>query len=147
MSNQCVCGHDEAIHYPTRNKKHRKCAACGCPEFFSIEQPTTSNQPGKGQTMTFNPQPTKTARTVKSNKPPKGELPGMPEIDDLGKAGLKFKTAIFALDRAKEEKDEAAEELMMEMRRAKRFVLTVEGCTLELTHQSAKDIIKVRKPA
>lgn len=84
--------------------------------------------------------------TVKSNKP-KGELPGMPELDDLGKAGLKFKEAVFQMDRAKEAKEEAAENLMMEMRRAKRFVLTVEGCLLELTHQSAKDIIKVRKPA
>ncbi len=96
--------------------------------------------------MVFTPTPTKTARTVKSNRPPK-ELPGMPELDDLGKAGLVFKQAIFELDRAKEAKDEAAEGLMMEMRRAKRFVLTVEGCTLELTHQAAKDVIKVRKPA
>ena len=74
------------------------------------------------------------------------ELDGMPELDDLGKAGLRFKNASIAVDKAKEEKDDAAEELMMEMRRAKRFVLTVEGCVLELTYQSAKDIIKVRKP-
>lgn len=96
--------------------------------------------------MAFNPTPTK-PRTVKSNKPPKDELPGMPELDDLGKAGLAYKEATFALDRAKDAKDEAAENLMMEMRRAKRFVLTVDGCLLELTHQAAKDIIKVRKPA
>jgi len=56
--------------------------------------------------MVFTPTPTRTAKTVKSNKPPKGELPGMPELDDLGKAGLKFKTAIFALDRSWEATDE-----------------------------------------
>jgi hypothetical protein len=77
----------------------------------------------------------------------KEELPGMPELDDLGKAGQRFKNACFRVDAAKDEKQEAAEELMMEMRRAKRFVLSVEGCVLELTHQSAKDIIKLRKPA
>jgi len=136
--NLCVCGHEESVHFWTRNKKHRKCAACGCPEFFSIETPATNNQQ-EDRAMPV--------KTMRSNKPPKDELPGMPELDDLGKAGLKFKQAIFALDRAKEEKDESAEELMMEMRRAKRFVLTVEGCTLELTHQAAKDVIKVRKPA
>lgn len=78
---------------------------------------------------------------------PKSELPGMPELDDLGKAGVKFKEAVFALDRAKEAKDDAAEDLIMEMRRAKRFVLSVEGVNLELTHQAAKDVIKIRKPA
>ena len=91
---------------------------------------------------TFAPTPTKTAKTMKSNKPPKEELPGMPEKDDLGKAADRFREAIDAVAKAKESLGDAAADLMIEMRRAKRFLIPVDGGTLELKHEAAKEVVK-----
>jgi len=90
---------------------------------------------------TFAPEKTKT-RTVKSNKPPTSELPGMPEKDELGKAADRFREASDAVAKAKEALGDAAADLMIEMRRAKRFLIPVDGGTLELKHEAAKDVVK-----
>ena len=81
------------------------------------------------------------ANTVKSNKPPK-ELPGMPEKDALGKAADRFKDASDAVAKYKDVLGEAAADLMIEMRRAKRFLIPVDGGTLELKHEAAREVVK-----
>ena len=90
---------------------------------------------------TFAPEKTK-PRTVKSNKPPKNELPGMPEKDELGKAADRFKDASNAVSIAKDALGEAAADLMIEMRRSKRYLIPVDGGTLELKHEAAKEVVK-----
>ena len=90
--------------------------------------------------MVFAPTSTK-SKTVKSNKPPK-ELPVMPEKDDLGKAADRFKEASYAVMKAKETLGEAAADLMIEMRRSKRFLIPVDGGSLELKHEAAKEVVK-----
>jgi hypothetical protein len=90
----------------------------------------------------FAPKPTKKQpKTVKSNKPPK-ELPGMPEKDALGKAADRFKEASDAVAKAKDALGDAAADLIIEMRRAKRFLIPVDGGTLELKHEAAKELVK-----
>jgi len=91
--------------------------------------------------MVFAPTATKTAKTVKSNKPPK-ELPRMPEKDELGKAADRFKDASDAVVKANEALGEEAADLMIEMRRSKRYLIPVDGGTLELKHEAAKEIVK-----
>lgn len=92
------------------------------------------------QVSTFAPEKTKT-KTVKSNKPPK-ELPNMPEKDALGKAADRFREASNAVASAKDALGEAAADLMIEMRRAKRYLIPVDGGTLELKHEAAKEVVK-----
>lgn len=130
MGSQCVCGHQEFDH---RLDGARPCDECKCPNFFSIETETPTNE---GQAMNK-----KEPKTVKSNKPPK-ELPGMPEKDDLGKAADRFKAASDSVAIAKDALGEAAADLMIEMRRAKRFLIPVDGGTLELKHEAAREVVK-----
>lgn len=84
-----------------------------------------------------------TPKTVKSNKMvPKAELPGMPEKDALGKAADAYRAASDAMHKAKEKVAEAAADLLVEMRKARRFIIPVDGGTLEAKDIAAKTEIK-----
>ena len=132
---ECVCGHQEFDH---RLDGARPCDECKCPKFFQYIK--TENKKGENMETTFAPEKTK-AKTVKSNKPPR-ELPDMPEKDALGKSADRFRAASNAVNTAKDKLGEAAADLMIEMRRAKRFLIPVDGGTLELKHEAAKEVVK-----
>lgn len=74
----------------------------------------------------------------------KGQLPGIPDEPqtDLERAALAFRQAKEAVEKAKEKLGEAACDVITEMRKAKRFLIPVDGGTLELKHEAAKEIVK-----
>ena len=97
----------------------------------------------------FAPQKTqKKTKTVKSNKPPKEELPGMPSNDpEPGDSPLIVAAKIYnkASDearKAKERLSDAAMDVLSEMRKARRFIIPVAGGTLEAKEVAAKTEIK-----
>lgn len=80
----------------------------------------------------------------KAGEEMQGELAGMPERDELGKAAVEYITKCEKADAAKKEKKEAKAALVAAFRKANKTSLTVERTTLAYNH-SEKDSIVIKK--
>ncbi len=74
------------------------------------------------------------------------ELPGLPEMNDLGKAATDYLNKRDALQRAKDECDSAKKLLAIEFQSAGKRSLRVSGYTLNYMHKDS-DTIQVKKDA
>ena len=84
---------------------------------------------------------TKAKKTEKPKKEKKAELPGMPEPDALGKAGIEYLARDEEFKKAQEARDEAKDVLVMAFQEAKKNSISIEGRVLSYSHAETDSIV------
>ena len=80
-----------------------------------------------------------------AKKPKQTELPEVGKRDAVGRAAIAYLDARQAITDAKDALESKGERLIVEMQKAKRREIKLEGVTIALRHIESQDWLRVRK--